>query len=158
MVFLVSCVFMVPSLQSRYGAPRAAVLALQADDQQAVFQPRRRHVHAVGQHEGAGELAGRDAAVEIGPVLIVALPALDDELVLLDGDLQLIPAEAGNCKRDAKPLGLALSPAAGVRCYRAGSPSPEVLDARSSIRSSSSNPSRNGEENMETRDMTVGPS
>jgi hypothetical protein len=66
------------------------------------------YLHAVGQHEGTGELPGRDPAMEIGAGLIVRLAAPDDELVFLNRNIDFVAVESGNRKRDAKSFGFAL--------------------------------------------------
>jgi hypothetical protein len=76
--------------------------------EEAVFQPGSGHFHAIRQHEGARELAGRDAAVQVGPSVFLLLAAADHQLVLLDRHVQLVAAEAGDGERDAQPFGLAL--------------------------------------------------
>ena len=76
------------------------------DRQQPVLQVRTQHLHAVREHEGALELARRDAAVEILPGLVVLLPAADDELALLDRHIELITGETGDRERDPQAFGL----------------------------------------------------
>ncbi len=62
------------------------------------------HLHSVGQHEGALELAGGDAAVQVLPALVVLLTSPDDELLLLDGHLELVERETRDRQRDAQAL------------------------------------------------------
>jgi hypothetical protein len=57
----------------------------------------------LGHHEGALELARRDAAVDEGPTLaVIGLATADDQLVVLLRDLQLVHGEPGDGKRDAQ--------------------------------------------------------
>src|SRR5690606_7570437 len=72
------------------------------DRQKAVIEPRAHDIHAVGKHEGALELPGRDAAMEIGAPFLLALTATNDQLILLKRDRQLITGEARNRERDAQ--------------------------------------------------------
>ena len=79
------------------------------DREQSVLQVRAQHLHSVREHEGALELARRDAAVEILPGLVVLLPSANDELALLDRDVELIAREAGDRQRDAQAFGYPFS-------------------------------------------------
>ena len=83
---------------------RSGFRTREVDRQQPVLQIRPQHLHAVRQHEGALELARRDAAVEILPGLLVLLPTADDELAFLDGDVELVAGEPRNRQRDAQPF------------------------------------------------------
>ena len=76
----------------------------QVDVQQAVVQPGALHLDALGQHEGALELPGGDAAMEEdrGPRFVL-LPAADHQLVVLLRDLQVVHGEAGDGQGDAQP-------------------------------------------------------
>src|SRR6478752_6061071 len=58
----------------------------QIDFQQAVLQVRPQNFHPFREHEGALELARRDAAVEVVPAFVILLPAADDELIFLNGN------------------------------------------------------------------------
>src|SRR5262245_14439083 len=78
------------------------------DGQQSVLQVRPQHLHSVREHEGALELARRDAAVEVLPGLVVLLPAANDELAFLDRDVELVAVEARDRQRDAQPFRLAV--------------------------------------------------
>jgi len=80
------------------------VRAHEVDQQQSVFQVRSQHIHALGQHEGALELTGSDAAVQVLAGLVVLLAPADHELVLLDRDLELVTGKTRNGKRDTQPL------------------------------------------------------
>jgi hypothetical protein len=53
-------------------------------------------------------LTRRDAAVEVLPGLVVLLPAANDQLALLDGDVELVAVEARDRQRDAQPFRLAV--------------------------------------------------
>src|SRR6516162_7567541 len=79
------------------------------DRQQAVVEVCTQHIHAVREHEGALELARRNAAVKELPGLVVVLPPADDELALLDRHVELVAGETGDRKRSGDP------PAAGSR-------------------------------------------
>src|SRR4051795_10419690 len=78
------------------------------DRQQPVFQIRAQHLHPLRQHEGALEVARGDAAMDVLPGLVVLLPTADDELVFLNGYIELVAGESGDRQRDSQPLGLAL--------------------------------------------------
>src|SRR5471032_557990 len=80
----------------------------QVDRQQPVFQIRTQHLHPLRQHEGALEVARRDAAVDVLPGLVVLLAAADDELVFLNGYIELVAGEAGYRQRDPQPFRLAV--------------------------------------------------
>src|SRR3954463_10007906 len=82
-------------------------LRLGADEvhrEEAVSQVRAHDLHAVGEEEGALELARRDPAMHEDARLVVDLTAADDKLVLLDGDVELVARKAGDGESDAKPL------------------------------------------------------
>src|SRR5262249_48693061 len=74
----------------------------QFDMEEPVIEPRAAHLDAFGQHEGALELARRDAAVQIHALRIVGLLAADDELVVFDRDAEVTHGEAGDRQRDAQ--------------------------------------------------------
>src|SRR5262245_28748838 len=80
----------------------------QIDRQQPILQVHAQHLHAFRQHEGALELARGDATVEILASLVVVLSAADNELVFLDGHIELIASETRDRQRDPQPLGLAV--------------------------------------------------
>lgn len=80
----------------------------QIDRQQPVLQIRTQHQHPLRQHEGALEVARGDAAMDVLPGLVVLLAPADDELVFLNGYIELIAGEAGDRQRDAQALGLAV--------------------------------------------------
>src|SRR5581483_7084716 len=69
-----------------------------------MFQVRNEQFHPVGQHEGAMELAGGDAAMQIVAGLVVVLAPTNDQLVLLDGHFELIESEACDGEGDAQAL------------------------------------------------------
>jgi hypothetical protein len=73
--------------------------------QQAVLERRaRHHLDAVGQHEAALELACGDAAVQEGAAFgVVRLAAADHQLVVLQGDREVVLGEAGDGEGD--PVG-----------------------------------------------------
>src|SRR6202044_1982533 len=79
--------------------------ARQIDRQQAVLQVRSQYLHAIRQHEGALELPRGDAAVDVLPAFIVLLPAADDELALLYGDIELVAGKTRHRKGNTQPLG-----------------------------------------------------
>src|SRR5206468_4125449 len=78
----------------------------QIDRQQPVLQIRPEHMHSLRQHEGALEVARGDAAMNVLPGLVVLLAATDDELVFLNGDIELVTGETRHRQRDPKTLGL----------------------------------------------------
>src|ERR1700712_4854323 len=77
------------------------------DRQQPVFQVRAQHVHPLRQHERALEVARGDAAVDVLPGLVVLLAAADDELVFLNGYIELVAGKTCHRQRDPQPFGLA---------------------------------------------------
>src|SRR5947208_5939648 len=86
----------------------------QIDRQQPVFQIRAVHLHPLRQHKGALEVARGDAAMDVLPGLVVLLPAADDELVFLNGYIELIAGEPRHRQRDPKPFGLAVGTVAAL--------------------------------------------
>src|SRR6185437_11107890 len=73
----------------------AAHLALddaahEIDVEQAVVERRAGDLDAVGEHEGALELARGDAAMEVDAILVVGLLAAHDELIVLDLHAQIV--------------------------------------------------------------------
>src|SRR6266511_5541733 len=80
----------------------------QIDRQQPALEVGPQHLHSVREHEGALELARRDAAVEIVPGLVILLPPADDQLVFLQRHVELIAREAGDRQRDAQALRLSV--------------------------------------------------
>src|SRR5947209_5121457 len=82
----------------------------QVDRQQSALQVRAQHLHSVREHEGALELARRDAAVEILAALVLLLPPANDKLAFLQRHVELIARETGNRQRDAQALRLAIIP------------------------------------------------
>ena len=86
-------------LTTRSGSGRARSI-----DNSPFFKSAAKHLHSVRQHEGALELARRDAAVEILPGLVVLLPPADEELVLLDRHVELVAGEARDRQGDAQAL------------------------------------------------------
>src|SRR5262245_16488169 len=82
----------------------------QVDRQQSALQVRAQNLHSFREHEGALELAGRDAAVEILASLVVLLPPANDKLAFLQRHVELIAREPGNRQRDAQALRLAVLP------------------------------------------------
>src|SRR6267142_6661353 len=75
--------------------------------QQPVFQNRAQHMHPLRQHKGALEVARGDAAMDVLPGLVVLLPAADDELVFLNGYIELVAGKTRHRQRDPEPFGLA---------------------------------------------------
>src|SRR5690349_11477750 len=80
------------------------------DRQQPVLQIRTQHLHAFREHEGALEVARRNAAMDVLPGLIVLLTAPDHELVFLNGYIELVTGKSRHRQRDPQPLGLAVRP------------------------------------------------
>src|SRR3954468_3528862 len=65
-------------------------------------------MHPLCQHEGALEVARGDAAMDVLPGLVVVLAAADDELVFLNGYIELVAGEPRHRQRDPEPFGLAV--------------------------------------------------
>src|SRR5271168_895220 len=84
------------------------------DRQQPVFQVRAQHQHPLRQHEGALEVARGDAAMDVLPGLVVLLAAPDDELVFLNGHIELIAGKTCHRERDAQPFGLPIAAVAAL--------------------------------------------
>src|SRR5262245_3887635 len=82
----------------------------EVDGQEPVLQVRAQHLHPLRQHEGALEVARGDAAMDVLPGLVVLLAAADDELVFLNGHIELVAGKTGDCQRDAQAFGLAVGP------------------------------------------------
>src|SRR3954468_490246 len=78
------------------------------DRQQPVFQVRAQHLHPLRQHESALEVARGDAAMNVLPGLVVLLAAADDELVFLNGYIELVAGKSRHRQRDPEPFGLAV--------------------------------------------------
>jgi hypothetical protein len=73
--------------------------------QQTVIKPSGPHLDPLGQHEGALELPRGDAAMqEYPPLHLLILLALDHQLIIFDGDLEIVHAEPGNRQRDTQFL------------------------------------------------------
>src|SRR5580698_4341098 len=83
----------------------------EVDRQQPVFQIRAQHLHPLRQHEGALEVARGDAAMDVLPGLVVLLAAPDQELVFLNGYIELVAGKTRHRERDSQLFGL---PAAAV--------------------------------------------
>ncbi len=79
------------------------------DRKKSVGQVGAEDVHALGQKEGALELPGGDAAMQIGALPVVLLAPADHELVFLQRDLELVARETGHRQRDAQAIGLVLA-------------------------------------------------
>src|SRR5690606_3472243 len=84
---------------------------VEIDREQPVFELRSRHPHAVGKHEAALELPGRDAAMQIFPLRLVGLAAAHHELVFLDADVEIVLRETRHRQDDAQPLSRAVAAA-----------------------------------------------
>ena len=70
--------------------------------QQATIQAGAGDLDLLGQHEAALERPCGDAAMQEGALIrVIALPAADDELLLLDGDRQVGLGEPGDRQGDA---------------------------------------------------------
>src|SRR3954464_4088588 len=63
-------------------------------------------MHPLRQNEGALEVARGDAAMDVLPRLVVLLAAADDELVFLNGHIELVAGKTGHRQRDAQAFGL----------------------------------------------------
>ena len=86
----------------------------QIDRQQPVFQVRAEHLHPLRQHEGALEVARGDAAMDVLPGLVVLLAAANDELVFLNGHIELVAGKTRNRERDAQPFRLPIGAVAAL--------------------------------------------
>src|SRR4029450_1474979 len=80
----------------------------EVDRQQPVLQIRAQHMHPLRQHESALEVARGDAAMDVLPGLVVVRAAPDDELVFLNGHIELVAGKTRHRERDAQPFGLAV--------------------------------------------------
>src|SRR3984885_15968995 len=78
------------------------------DRQQPVLQIRAQHLHPLRQHEGALEGACGAAAMDVLPGLVVLLAAPDQELVFLNGYIELIAGKTSDRQRDRQAFGLAV--------------------------------------------------
>ena len=70
--------------------------------QQAVLEPPALHLDALGEDEGALELAPGNAAVQIDALGVVGLLAADHQLVVLDRDRQVAHRKAGDREGNAQ--------------------------------------------------------
>src|SRR3954454_5901039 len=86
----------------------------EVDRQQPVFQVRAQHLHPLRQHKGALEVARGDTAMDILPGLVVLLAAADDELVFLNGYIELVAGKTRYRQRDPEPFGLAVGTVAAL--------------------------------------------
>src|SRR5215217_2396181 len=84
------------------------------DRQQPVLQIRAQHLHPLRQHEGALEVARGDAAMDVLPGFVILLAAADDELIFLNGYIELIAGKSGDGERDPQPLGGAVAAVAAL--------------------------------------------
>ena len=127
---------------SRSGSGRSRSI-----DEQPVLQLRRGHPHAVGEHEGALELPGGDAAVDDSraPLSSRWRPRTTSWFSSIVTSRSFV-AEAGHRQRDAQPFGRRRRRREAARCCRADSCRP-ILARRSSVFSIASKPSRSGLEN-----------
>ena len=73
--------------------------------QQAVIQPGTFDIYALGQHKGALELAGCDAAMQENPAFrIILLPPAYHQLIIFLRDLQIIHRKPSHRQRNAQPV------------------------------------------------------
>src|SRR6185503_15274164 len=86
--------FMVRDLDRPYDAGRFR--PRQVDREQAVLQIGLLHLHSVRQHKRALELPGGDASMQILPALVLLLTPPDDQLLFLDGHLELLGGKSRN--------------------------------------------------------------
>lgn len=76
--------------------------AFQIDMQQTVFHGRTAHIDPVGQNERPLELSRGNAPMQEHTIpVVIRLPPANDQLPVLDGDRQIILAEARHGQRDA---------------------------------------------------------
>src|SRR3954470_6557905 len=86
----------------------------EVDRQQPVFQIRAQHLHPLGQHKGALEVARGDAAMDVLSGLVILLPAPNHELIFLNRYIELVAGKTRHRKRDAQPFGLAVGAVAAL--------------------------------------------
>src|SRR3954447_22682032 len=88
------------------------------DRQQPVLQIRAQHLHPLGQHEGALEVARGDAAMDVLPSLVVMLAAPDHKLVFLNSYIELVAGEPRHRERDPQAFGRADTAVAALDIVR----------------------------------------
>src|ERR1043165_2871705 len=74
----------------------------EVDRQQPVLQVRTQHQHPLRQHEGALEVARGDAAMDVLPGLVILLASANDELIFLNGHIELVAGKTRHRQRDAQ--------------------------------------------------------
>ncbi len=74
------------------------------DRQQSVLEAGTRHLDVVGKSETPFKGAGGDAAMDVVRTVIITLRAAHDELVLLRGDVDLVPGEARYSQTDPEAV------------------------------------------------------
>src|SRR6185437_9833089 len=77
---------------------------LQLDDEQAVLEAGALDLDVVGQREPALEVARRDATMQEGPLLLLALAAFERQHVLLDRESDFIGRKSGERHRDLEAV------------------------------------------------------
>src|SRR5580704_5454141 len=110
----------VPQQRESSGTARLHRLGdfpLQVDDQQAVLEAGALDLGMVGQCELALEVARRDAAMQEGPLFLVALTTLERQHFLLDRQRDLLRREAGERDRTGACRESRSHPGRGG-CYR----------------------------------------
>ena len=105
------------------------------DMEQTIIERGASDLDALGQHEGALELAGGDTAVQIQTLPLLGLLAADDELRVLDLDRQVIHGETGNRQGNAQAVFAELLDVVGRIAIRRGLGHPierpfEVVEAQ----------------------------
>jgi hypothetical protein len=88
------------------------------DRQQPVLQIRAHYEHPLRQHEGALEVARGYAAMDVLPGLVVMLATADDELIFLNGYIELIAGKARNRQRDPQAFRLTVAAIATLDIVR----------------------------------------
>src|SRR6185312_15586031 len=77
---------------------------LQLDDEQAVLEAGALDLDVVGQRELTLEVARRDATMQEGPLLLLALAAFERQHVLLDRESDFIVRKSGDRHRDLEAV------------------------------------------------------
>ena len=78
----------------------------QIDTEQAMRQFRTHNLHTLDQKESTLELTGRNATMQVMAFLgLFRLPAMDNQLVLFQHDINLLTLETGHRQGDSQPFG-----------------------------------------------------
>lgn len=77
---------------------------VEVDHQHAIGKISARHLYPFGQNKSLLELPGSDAAMQENPVFVISLAAFDNQLIVFDGNVQIIPTEPGNGQCDPQMI------------------------------------------------------